>query len=79
MRVAVTSGRLAGPLADGLAEAGHDVVRLVEREASGPGERLGGKDSNRGDEDSRQYPPPPPLLEEPIQPARESIPEREKG
>ena len=39
MRVAVTSGRLAGPLADGLAEAGHDVVRLVEREASGPGER----------------------------------------
>ena len=33
MRVAVTSGRLAGPLADGLAEAGHDVVRLVEREA----------------------------------------------
>ena len=39
MRVAVTSGRLAGPLADGLAEAGHDVVRLVEREAYGPGER----------------------------------------
>mgnify|MGYP000870366158 CR=1 FL=1 len=32
MRVAVTSGRLAGPLADGLAEAGHDVVRLVERD-----------------------------------------------
>lgn len=39
MRVAVTSGRLGEPLANGLRAAGHDVVQLVEREASGPGER----------------------------------------
>lgn len=39
MRVAVTSGRLGEPLAAGFRAAGHDVVQLVEREASGPGER----------------------------------------
>lgn len=39
MRVAVTSGRLSQPLTSGLLAAGHEVLRLVEREASGPVER----------------------------------------
>lgn len=39
MRVAVSSGRLGGHLAAGLRSAGHEVLCLVEREASGPDER----------------------------------------
>ncbi len=39
MRVAVTSGGLAEPLTSGLLAAGHEVLQLVEREASGPAER----------------------------------------
>ena len=39
MRVAVTSGRLRGHLAAGLRSAGHEVLCLVEGEATGPDER----------------------------------------
>lgn len=39
MRVAVTSGRLGEALAAGLAAAGHDVLKLVERAPRGPDER----------------------------------------
>jgi uncharacterized protein (TIGR01777 family) len=39
MRVAVTSGRLGGHLAAGLRSAGHEVLCLVEGEATGPDER----------------------------------------